>query len=309
MDLKGLIIVLSLFVVIYTAASLPCRGYGQDWPEQYNPGNSTAVSNSTGSFCVQLTDNITLQYVIAGNAVLFDLQAVLPKDTAYFGLGLSELGSMKGSDMAIFNNSKPSDSQAAGTNAAAKSGPSNFRLVDSYAAGFILPVADKQQDLQLVSSSYAVRAGDSSLNATWVRPLVPCDKDQDLPLAVGMPVHLIWAHGSSWAYHGPDRGGKLIKFVVNETAASSGSSGLANASHATDLLSTDSSSIGRGRSQPALLMSAEGANATAVPDSRGSRVQNASSEDVRVLDLVFPVEIPAQETTYRVMYFKLPDDR
>jgi hypothetical protein len=30
---------------------------------------------------------------------------------------------------------------------------------------------------------------------------------------------------------------------------------------------------------------------------------------VRVLDLTYPVEIPPEETTYRVMYFKLPDNR
>jgi hypothetical protein len=302
-----------VFFVFQTAGSLPCRGYGQDWPEQYLPaaaGNSTAGSNSTSLFCVQLTDNITLQYFIANNAVLFDLQAVIPKGTAYFGLGLSELGSMKGADMAIFNNSKPSDPAAAPVSGSDTSSLSVFRLVDSYAAGFIRPVADTQQDLRLVSSSYATHATDSSLNTTWVRSLVPCDEDQDLPLAVGMPVYLMWAYGSSWAYHGSNRGRRLIKFAVDETTTSS-SSNHQGASHTTDMMGTDSDSS-NGRGQPALLMSAEMVKTTATPDGSSTRngiVQNTSANDVSVLDLVYPVEVPPQETTYTVMYFKLPDDR
>jgi hypothetical protein len=46
--------------------------------------------------CVQLSDAIVLHYGIRGDVATFAVQAQLPAKTAYLGIGLSELGSMKG---------------------------------------------------------------------------------------------------------------------------------------------------------------------------------------------------------------------
>jgi hypothetical protein len=280
------------------------------------PCSASGASSATGSYSVQLTPNITLRYTLnSDSSVLFDVQAVLSADTAYFGLGLSELGSMKGADMAIFHNTQLS--KGAATTPTNQAG--GWTLVDSYAPGFVTPVPDTRQDIKLVSLSYT--PSNNTLHASWLRPLVPCDEQQDLPLAVGMPVHVIWAYGPSWAYHGPNRGGKLIKFAQDASTAAAGQMP-GNSSHATDLLSTTSGASSNGdgdkdstpKSSRGLLIDSnsttdsgelEGhdANATQSPST------DVNSSDVRVLDLVYPVDIPAQETTYKVMYFKLPDDR
>jgi hypothetical protein len=259
--------------------------------------------------------NIALHYTLnTDTSVMFNVEAVLPADTAYFGLGLSELGSMKGADMAIFHNTQLSKGAPATTSTNQAGG---WALVDSYATGFVTPVADTHQDVDLLSLSYT--ASNNTLHASWLRPLVPCDDEQDLPLAVGMPVHVIWAYGPSWAYHGPNRGGNLIKFAQDVgTAAAEQMPG--NSSHATDMLSTTSGASSNDdgdkdstpKSSRGLLIdsnsttdSGEGSdvNATQSPST------DVNASDVRVLDLVFPVDIPLQETTYKVMYFKLPDDR
>jgi hypothetical protein len=108
---------------------------------------------------------------------------------------------------------------------------------------------------------------------------------------------MIWAYGPSWAYHGPNRGGKLIKFAQDaSTAAAEQPPG--NSSHATDMLSTTS-----GGSTP------KSRGLLVESNSTTDSANNVNASDVRVLDLVYPVDIPPQETTYRVMYFTLPDDR
>lgn len=169
---------LVIFIQATTAGQLSCSRQGPDWPQQYKQRTP---------FCVQLTDSISLQYALSAEdtTVLWDLRASkLPADTSFIGVGLSDLGGMKGSDIALFNRTS-SDSR---------------QLVDAHATGFVAPVADTQQDMKLLSLAFS----NNTLTATWVRPLVPCsDATQDLPLAVGMPIFLIWAHGPSWASMGP----------------------------------------------------------------------------------------------------------
>jgi hypothetical protein len=46
--------------------------------------------------CVQLSDAIVLRFGVRGDVATFAVQAQLVPKTAYLGLGLSELGSMKG---------------------------------------------------------------------------------------------------------------------------------------------------------------------------------------------------------------------
>jgi hypothetical protein len=262
------------------------------------PCSASEASSTTGSYSVQLTPNITLRYTLNSNSsVLFDVEAVLTADTVYFGLGLSELGSMKGADMAIFHNTQLSKGAATTTTNQA----GGWALVDSYAPGFVTPVADTHQDIKLVSLSYT--PSNNTLHVSWLRPLVPCDEQQDLPLAVGMPVHVIWAHGPSWAYHGPNRGGKLIKFAQDASTAAAGEPP-GNSSHATDMLSTTSAKSSGDASTPKVSR-----GLLVESNSTAGRANDVNASDVRVLDLVFPVDIPPQETTYRVMYFKLPDDR
>lgn len=258
------------------------------------PCSASEASSTTGSYSVQLTPNITLRYTLNSNSsVLFDVEAVLPADTVYFGLGLSELGSMKGADMAIFHNTQLSKGAATTTTNQA----GGWALVDSYAPGFVTPVLDTHQDVKLVSLSYT--PSNNTLHASWLRPLVLCDKQQDLPLAVGMPVHVFWAYGPSWAYHGPNRGDKLIKFAQDASTDAAGQMP-GNSSHATDMLSTTNGATSDGAGTP---------TSTRGLLVEGNSTADTAGSDMRVLDLVFPIDIPAQETTYRVMYFKLPDDR
>lgn len=275
------------------------------WPQQYVTA-AMANTNSSGVLCVQLSSNIALQYVVAGDSIMFDVEARLPNNTAYLGVGLSQLGSMKGTDMAILHNTAAEavDSSSS-TSRLASNRASGWWLVDSYASGFVQPVDDDHQDLKLVSLRYS--SSNSTLRATWIRPLVPCDDSQDLPLTVGMPVHIIWAYGSFWAYHGPNRGGQLVKFALPGSNGG-GAGGSATGSN------KDSGASSSGK--PALLMSADPAAASTtgsegVGNSSGSAGLSApgNASGLQVLDLVFPFDLPAQETTYRVLYFKLPDDR
>jgi hypothetical protein len=193
---------------------------------------------------------------------------------------------MKGSDIALFN----------------KSSDNSWQLIDAHATGFVAPAADVQQDVKLLSLAFS---NNNTLAATWLRPLVPCatgsEATQDLPLAVGMPIFLIWAYGPSWAYHGDNRGNKLISFAANRSTnddstnssnSSSDGSMPAGATHATDPASAGSSSTpattndsssgiadstGAGSSQPALLVSSNAnADQAADPTTSSNGGSNAS---------------------------------
>jgi hypothetical protein len=122
-----------------------------------------------------------------------------------------------------------------------------------------------------------------------------------------MPVHVIWAYGPSWAYHGPNRGSKLIKFAQDASTATAGQMP-GNSSHATDMLSTTNRLQSAGSGDAGTPKPTRGLLVESNSTTAGS-ANDVNASDVRVLDLVFPVDIPPQETTYRVMYFKLPDDR
>lgn len=194
--------------------------------------------------CTQLSNTITLRWGVQKDVITISVAAQLPMDTQYLGIGLSELGSMKGADIALLN----------------KTSTGTWSLVDSYAPGFQRPVADRSQDLKLLG----VQDINGILSASWQRYLTPCDQ-QDLAIPP-TAIHVIWAHGSDWDYHGStNRGSKQVSFLGSDSTA-------ANTS-------------------PAVVTEA------------------SNSKRLKVLDIVYPVEIPAQETTYFVKYFKLPSDR
>lgn len=224
-----------LAFITHAASALTCS----------STGPLVKVTASQVPRCSQLSSDITLRWGVQKDVITFAVAAQLPANTAYLGIGLSELGSMKGADIALFN----------------KTSTGAWTLVDSYAAGFQRPVADRSQDLKLLGVQYS----NGVLSASWQRHLTPCD-----PLDLGIPptpIHVIWAHGSEWGYHGSaTRGSKLMSFLGNGLTAAVTS--------------------------PAFVTEAD-----------------SSSNGLKVLDITFPVEIPAQETTYFIKYFKLPNDK
>lgn len=118
--LQALFISLLVIFIQATAGQLSCSRQGPDWPQR---------CQQRTPFCVQLTDSTSLQYALsAAGTAGRDLRVKLPADTSYIGVGLSELGGMKGSDIALFNKTE-SDS---------------WQLVDAHATGFVAPAADTQ---------------------------------------------------------------------------------------------------------------------------------------------------------------------
>eukprot|EP00775_Hariotina_reticulata_P006321 gene6321-6556_t len=148
---------------------------------------------------VQLGESIWLHWGVSGDVsssrtVTFGVTASLPAATSYLGIGLSELGSMKGADVWLLN----------------KTSSGSWELVDAYAPGFVKPVADAHQDLKLLGVE---SNGNGSLIAAWRRFLAPCDL-QDLPIIADTPIHVIWAHHNDGGYHGTSsRGGKVVNFI------------------------------------------------------------------------------------------------
>eukprot|EP00878_Enallax_costatus_P003205 GHUV01003406.1.p1 GENE.GHUV01003406.1~~GHUV01003406.1.p1 ORF type:complete len:494 (+),score=127.29 GHUV01003406.1:164-1645(+) len=220
---------------VHAAAGLSCS----------SSDSLVKVTSAQVPRCTQLNKDITLRWGVKNDIITFAVDAQLLPDTAYLGVGLSELGSMKGADIALFN-------------ATADGG---WILVDAYATGFQRPVADQSQDLKLLG----VQNTNGVLSASWQRYLTPCDQ-QDLPIPP-TKTYVIWAHGSSWGYHGStNRGSRQVSFLGNDTSADN--------------------------SAPASWSAADGA-----------------SKGLKVLEITYPVEIPAQETTYFIKYFKLPSDK
>jgi hypothetical protein len=159
---------------------------------------------------VQLDDGIWLHMVVSGDTLTIGVTASLPVDTAYLGIGLSEMGSMKGADVWMLT----------------KTSSGSWKLVDAYAPGFVKPVEDAHQDLKLLGVE---SNANGSLTAAWSRFLAPCDL-QDLPIIADTPIHVIWAHHNGLGYHGTkSRGGKLVNFMpaasINTSAVTSQKSG------------------------------------------------------------------------------------
>jgi hypothetical protein len=147
-----------------------------------------------------------------------------------------------------------------------------WQLVDAYAPGFVRPVADKQQDTKLLGVS---SAANGTLLAAWQRHVAPCDA-QDLPLP-STPIHVLWAYGSSWGYHGTvNRGSKLVSFLDQPQ---------------------------RQQQQQKESMQVTAASGPAAGASPGLPA------GVQVLELTYPVDIPEKTTTYFVHYFKLPSNK
>uniref|UniRef100_A0A383VM64 DOMON domain-containing protein n=1 Tax=Tetradesmus obliquus TaxID=3088 RepID=A0A383VM64_TETOB len=223
--------------------------------------------------CVQLSDAIVLRYGVKGDIATFAIQAQLPPKTAYLGVGLSELGSMKGADMFILNATTSGTAAAPG-----------WRLVDAYAPGFVRPVADKQQDTKLLGVS---STSNSGLIAAWQRHVAPCDA-QDLPLP-STPIHVLWAYGASWGYHGTvNRGSSLVSFLDQPLQQQQQQQ----------------------KKEPLSVTAASGPAATSsnVAAAAGGAAAGLPA-GVKVLELTYPVTIPEHTTTYFVQYFKLPSNK
>lgn len=228
----------------WLVACARCAVLAAATPKCTNSRPLVAVTGAQVPRCDDLTGNITLRWGVNDNVITFAVEAKLPAGTTYLGVGLSEQGSMKGSDIAMFN----------------QSASGSWTLSDTHAEGFVRPVVDGSQDLKLLGLQYA----DGALSASWQRHVTPCDK-QDLPVPA-TTTHVIWAWGSGWDYHGTDnRGHKEVSFIVDESAAAAN----------------------------------KAASLEAVKNTPG----------VKVLELTFPVDIPAKETTYMIKYFKLPSER
>eukprot|EP00775_Hariotina_reticulata_P011249 gene11249-11398_t len=130
------------------------------------------------------------------------MTAQLPPGTAYVGIGLSQLGGMKGADIWLFNNSMDG---------------SGWFLTDAYAAGFVAPVADFHQDITLLGIQ---SSSNGTLTAAWSRFLEPCDL-QDLPITIDVPLRVIWAYQEAWGYHGSTtRGTKIVNFLPAANSSS-----------------------------------------------------------------------------------------
>jgi hypothetical protein len=153
-------------------------------------GNPAALPRS-----VQLSDAIHLAWGVSGKVITFNMTAHLPANTAYLGIGLSQLGGMKGADIWLFNNSVDG---------------SGWFLTDAYAAGFVAPVADFHDDITVLGIE---SSSNGSLTAAWSRFLEPCDL-QDLPITTDVPLSVIWAYQEVWGYHGTTtRGTKVVNFM------------------------------------------------------------------------------------------------
>lgn len=82
--------------------------------------------------CLELAPNMVVHWGVAGGNITFNHTTVAP-GIGWMALGLSETGSMKGSDMFVVQ-------QQGG----------KWTLTDMWATGFVRPVADKQQTLALL---------------------------------------------------------------------------------------------------------------------------------------------------------------
>jgi hypothetical protein len=151
--------------------------------------------------CSELSDGIVLNWGISGqraNAVItFVVRAQVPAGTRYFGIGLHpDLGSMKGGDIFLFR-----------ARYGGGKGPI-WSLTDAYAEHFQTPTVDKQQDLTLLGVHY----GNNTLTAAWQRYATTSD-EKDHPIPATVPIFVLWAHATKFAYHGPkNRGSRAVDF-------------------------------------------------------------------------------------------------
>jgi len=205
-----------ILLVVYISAS--AHGAPPDIGQQPKlawPAGALGITAAALPQSVQLGDGIRLHWGVSGvvspsRTVTIGVTASLPADTAYLGIGLSELGSMKGADVWMLT----------------KTSSGSWKLVDAYAPGFVKPVEDAHQDMKLLGVESNAKG---SLTAAWSRFLAPCDL-QDLPIIADTPIHVIWAHHNDCGYHGTkSRGGKLVNFMpaasINTSVVTSQKSG------------------------------------------------------------------------------------
>jgi hypothetical protein len=83
-----------------------------------------------------------------------------------------------------------------------------WSLTDAYAEHFQTPTVDKQQDLTLLGVHY----GNNTLTAAWQRYATTSD-EKDHPIPATVPIFVLWAHATKFAYHGPkNRGSRAVDF-------------------------------------------------------------------------------------------------
>ncbi|KAJ3051516.1 hypothetical protein HK097_007452 [Rhizophlyctis rosea] len=128
--------------------------------------------------------------------------ATVDVDNAWFALGISENGGMKGADITVI--SAGSDGK--------------LQVQDYYSTDFAPPQLDDSQDVTIDASQSS--RGSGSTTAVWIRPLDTCD-DDDIKIYNNIEQKVIWAIGTSdkFSRHAPtNRGTTNIALIPDPNA-------------------------------------------------------------------------------------------
>ncbi|KAJ3116723.1 hypothetical protein HDU96_008962 [Phlyctochytrium bullatum] len=147
---------------------------------------------------------VALHWSTNSTIIRFGVDAEVASNTGnWVGVGLSDYGGMRGSDLWIL----------------LKNDNGSYRLQDSYSKDFELPSTDASQDVQLLT---APQPSDTNTVYTFQRAIITCDSD-DYPVIKGREHSLVWAIGSSktLSQHSPtNRGdGKAVLWKDESAAA------------------------------------------------------------------------------------------
>ncbi|KAJ3277807.1 hypothetical protein HK104_002963 [Borealophlyctis nickersoniae] len=159
----------------------------------------STLSKSDFPNCQLLDPRYALHWNVKDGEITFG--ATVDVDNAWFALGISENGGMRGADITII-------SAVNGT----------LRATDCWAETYGPPQIDQQQNVQLDTSKTS--RGNGVTTAVWKRPLDTCDA-QDQPIVANISQAVIWAIGTSdvvTKHEDHNRGDVRIAFVPDTTA-------------------------------------------------------------------------------------------
>jgi len=198
-----LIVALAVCVVTGSTATIAATGSAKCWKgfKQGRPFKDCQVVSPDVAVYWKVEPskaNSTEQTVLIG------IDAMQPNAGSWISLGLSEAGGMKGSDMWIIG---PKASlikhMAKGTGSSVAAAPlarqfaGKYMVLDTWSTDFAAPIADSQQNVELVSVDTASNRG------RWLvqlrRAVVTCDP-KDLSLSLEIPNFVVWALGGSNPY-------------------------------------------------------------------------------------------------------------
>ncbi|KAJ3116724.1 hypothetical protein HDU96_008963 [Phlyctochytrium bullatum] len=158
------------------------------------------------SDCVVM-GKVALHWSANTTVIRFGVDAAVSSNSGnWVGVGLSDQGGMRGSDLWIL----------------IKNSDGTYKLQDSYSKDFELPAADSSQDVQLLT---APAPSDTNTVYTFQRAIATCDTD-DYPVVKGREHSLVWAVGSSQtlAQHSPTNRGDAKAILWKDDAVSTPSS-------------------------------------------------------------------------------------